>query len=110
MTSDRTNAETSRDPLELRRRRALFRAMHRGTKEMDWMLGRYAKAELDGMDDAALTTFEQLLANSDPDINSWLIRPELLENLAFGPLIATIRAFHGLDDMPDATPSQDTAS
>ncbi|MEO0619796.1 MAG: succinate dehydrogenase assembly factor 2 [Pseudomonadota bacterium] len=89
------------DPLEVRRRRALFRAMHRGTKEMDWMLGRYAADKLAGMDDAALTTFEQLLAISDPDINAWLIKPELVETRAFGPLVGEIRAFHGLDKSAD---------
>ena len=32
------------DDLEMRRRRAAYRASHRGTKEMDIILGRYAEA------------------------------------------------------------------
>ena len=33
----------------MRRRRALWRATHRGSKEMDFLLGRYAELTLDGM-------------------------------------------------------------
>ena len=37
------------DDVETRRRRAAYRASHRGTKEMDWMLGRYAERALPGV-------------------------------------------------------------
>ena len=53
--------------LELRRRRAAYRAAHRGTKEMDWLLGRYGAAHLDAMSEAELATFEQLLSLSISD-------------------------------------------
>ena len=36
------------DDVASRRRRAVFRAGHRGTKEMDWLLGRFAEAETGG--------------------------------------------------------------
>ncbi len=54
------------DDLEMRRRRAAYRASHRGTKEMDIMLGRYAEARLPGMQDDELDAFERLLALPDP--------------------------------------------
>ena len=34
------------DDAETRRRRAVYRACHRGTKEMDWILGRFAERSL----------------------------------------------------------------
>ena len=37
------------DDAETRRRRAAYRACHRGTKEMDWILGRFAEAALPAM-------------------------------------------------------------
>ncbi|TMJ66522.1 MAG: succinate dehydrogenase assembly factor 2, partial [Alphaproteobacteria bacterium] len=37
------------DDVERRRRRAVYRACHRGTKEMDWILGRFAQAALADM-------------------------------------------------------------
>ncbi len=92
------------EAIETRRRRALFRATHRGTKEMDWMLGKYAEAHLSGMDGAMLDEFEQLLSIADPDLNNWIITPDLIENRAFGPLISAIRTFHGLDEtLSDST-------
>ena len=81
-----------------RRRRALFRAMHRGTKEMDWFLGKYAEAHLDDMEGKALDLFERLLLLPDPDLNQWILTPDLIEDAVFIPLIQSVRAFHGLED------------
>lgn len=82
--------------LDLRRRRALYRAAHRGTKEMDWLLGRYAAARLPDMDDAALAHFEQLIALSDVDLHAWIIQPDALIETHFEQAIYDIRAFHDL--------------
>ena len=65
------------DGLEIRRKRAIYRAHHRGTKELDLILGRYAKEHVPGMDDVRLTVFEQLIALPDADINQWIARGKL---------------------------------
>jgi len=59
-------------PPDLRRRRLLFRATHRGTYENDVMLGGFIRAHLDVLDDADLTTLEALLELPDPDLADWL--------------------------------------
>jgi antitoxin CptB len=84
------------ETLDLRRRRAAFRAAHRGTKEMDFMIGRYAEAKLPTLDDPELTHFEQFIALPDPELQIWLLKPERIEGLAFADLIADVRKFHGL--------------
>lgn len=91
--------EADRSPADLdrRRRRALYRASHRGTKEMDWMLGRYAESALAGMAEPALMRFEELLAMPDPEISGWVLHPETLSYSQFGDLIAAVRLFHRLD-------------
>lgn len=61
-----------RGELEYRRKRLRFRAWHRGTKEADLLLGRFADANLDGFDDDGLARFEALLARSDPEIMDWM--------------------------------------
>lgn len=83
--------------LELRRRRATYRANYRGTKEMDWLLGKFAEAKLVGMDAMALSGFERLLAMQDPELNAWLLDPARITAMEFQQLIADIRLFHGLD-------------
>lgn len=82
--------------LETRRRRAVYRACHRGTKEMDWLLGRYAEARVAMMADPALARFEQFLALPDPELQNWLLNPKLIQGLEFEPEIRDVRAFHDM--------------
>lgn len=84
------------DDLQMRRRRAAYRASHRGTKEMDFVLGRYAEAHLGTMDGAALTDFEEFLAQPDPVITEWFALGSAPVEPEFAALIAALREFHGL--------------
>ena len=83
--------------LDQRRRRAAYRASHRGTKEMDWLLGRYAEAHLAGMDEAALAELEQMLALPDPDLQVWIMSGDRPIENDLSDLVGRIRSFHGLD-------------
>jgi antitoxin CptB len=84
------------DDLDTRRRRAAYRASHRGTKEMDWILGRFAEKALAGMSDEALAAFERLLALPDPDLREMIMHPEARIAGEFADLIVAVRTFHGL--------------
>lgn len=84
--------------LRSRRRRALYRAWHRGTKEMDLLLGRYADSTVGTMDETDLATFEQLLTLPDPDMHHWIVRaPQDGPDGVVGNFIARLRRFHGLE-------------
>lgn len=61
------------DDIEAFRRQLRFRAWHRGTREADLILGRYADAHVPGWDRPALTLFADFLEENDPDIYDWLI-------------------------------------
>jgi antitoxin CptB len=82
--------------LDQRRRRAAYRALHRGTKEMDWLLGRYAEARLAGMEEAELAEFERLIALPDPELQGWIMTGGLAPTSELHGLVERIRAFHGL--------------
>ena len=82
--------------MEMRRRRALYRAVHRGTKEMDHVIGRYAESALSAMDEGALTQFERFLALPDPLLQSWVLSGDGSEAEEFQDLVAGVRRFHGL--------------
>lgn len=84
------------DELQIRRRRAAYRASHRGTKEMDFILGRYAETHLPGMSLERLADFERLIALPDPLLTQWFSQGAAPTESAFGILIAELRAFHGL--------------
>ena len=85
------------DDVDARRRRAAYRACHRGTKEMDWILGRFAQAALSGMSADRLGLFERMLALPDPDLQDMIMHPELKPAGEFGELVAAVRVFHGLE-------------
>ena len=76
------------------RRKLLFRAWHRGTREMDLLLGRYAEASLAAMDSAALTEFEQLLEAPDPELFAWLTEARPLPANFDTPSYRALKAFH----------------
>lgn len=81
-----------------RQRRALYRARHRGTKEMDWLLGRFAAAEIGAMSETELTSFEQFLALPDPDVEHWVMgAPDQIPDGETGDFVRRLRRFHGLD-------------
>ena len=86
--------------MDIRRRRAAYRAAHRGTKEMDWVLGRFAAAALPGMSEAMLGLFERLLLLPDPDLQDLVMDPQVTPTGEFAALIAALRQFHGLGDEP----------
>ena len=91
------------DEIELRRKRALFRATHRGTMEMDWLLGRYAEARLDEMDGQALDHFEDFLSLPDPDLQHMIMDRDVAVDPDHRALVERLREFHGLGRRPDAT-------
>ena len=57
---------------ETRLKRLRMRAWHRGIKEMDLILGRWADAHLAGADPATLDAFEAVLAEADQDLYAWV--------------------------------------
>ncbi|HWB44504.1 MAG TPA: succinate dehydrogenase assembly factor 2 [Hyphomicrobiaceae bacterium] len=84
------------DDEQSRRRRAIYRAAHRGTKEMDWLLGRYAETAVAGMSLEGLARFERLIGLPDPEIYDMIFNPQLSSGTGYGDLIAELRGFHGL--------------
>ena len=86
------------DDAETRRRRAAYRACHRGTKEMDWILGRFAQGALPAMPVERLGLFERMLSLPDPDLQDMILHPELSPGGEYAELVAAVRAFHGLED------------
>lgn len=55
-----------------RRKKLLFRSCRRGMREIDILLGGFAKRHLDGLDDRQLARFETLLDHSDLDLFNWI--------------------------------------
>jgi antitoxin CptB len=59
-------------PSDIRRKRLAFRSWHRGTRETDLILGRFADAHLAGFDGGQLDRYEALLECADADLFDWV--------------------------------------
>lgn len=84
------------DDIDVRRRRAAYRALHRGTKELDALVGRYVVARLPQLIEPELDRLEQFLALPDPTLHAWILAKECAAK-DFADLVGDIRAFHGFD-------------
>ena len=58
------------------RKKLLFRSEHRGTKEMDLIMGTFAHDFLPQASDAEVKAYEELLHENDPDLYNWISERE----------------------------------
>ena len=61
------------DSRDVRIKRLRFRSWHRGTREMDLLLGRFADRHLGQMREPELSQYEALLDVADADLYNWLV-------------------------------------
>jgi antitoxin CptB len=92
-----TGTTRSSEGLDDRRKRLLFRCWHRGTREMDLILGRFADAEIGGLNEGELSELERLLEIPDPDFYAAVIGSRTLPQDAPAALFARIKAFRAVD-------------
>lgn len=92
-----SGTEISSAGLDPRRRRALFRAWHRGMREMDILLGRFADAELARLSDTEMDEFEEILEAIDRDLLAWLTGEAPLPGEFDRPVMRKLMAFHTHD-------------
>jgi len=59
------------ETIEIKRKRLLFRSTHRGTKEMDILLGGFYESNMSNFDEDQLNEFEGLLEIPDDDLYGW---------------------------------------
>jgi antitoxin CptB len=71
--SQMTDALHSGESMDVRRRRLLFRAWHRGMREVDLILGRFADAVLERLPPDELVEFERLIEIPDRELLAWVI-------------------------------------
>ena len=94
MTDPQDGSSGSPDLLDVRRRRLRFRAWHRGTREMDLLMGRFADAALATLPEVEIAELEQLMEAPDRDVFSWLTGELALPGNYDTAVFRRLRAFH----------------
>ena len=81
------------DEVERQRKKLMFQCHHRGTKELDLVMGPFADAHLAGMKAEELQALAAFLAEIDPDIYDWLSGREPLPARLKSPVTERLVAF-----------------
>jgi antitoxin CptB len=89
-----TGTGISSQGLDPRRRRLLFRSWHRGMREMDLVLGRFADAQIAALSDQELDEYERWLEVPDQKIFTWVNGSQPVPPEFDTALFARLRDFH----------------
>ncbi len=89
-----TGTRISSEGLDERRRRLLFRSWHRGIREMDFVLGRFADAQLGGLTDSELDEYETWLDVPDQQFFAWVNGSQATPADVDTALFRRLRGFH----------------
>jgi antitoxin CptB len=89
-----TGSAISSEGLDPRRRRLLFRSWHRGIREMDLVLGRFADAQIAHLSDAELVEVERWLDVPDQQMFAYVNGAEAPPSEIDTALFKRLRDFH----------------
>jgi antitoxin CptB len=93
-----TGMTRSSDGLDVRQRKLLFRAWHRGMREVDLILGRFADAAIAQLTDGELAQLERLMEVPDRDLLAWVTGEWEVPADYDTPLYRKLRDFHFSND------------
>jgi antitoxin CptB len=77
-----------------RRRRLRYRMWHRGTREMDLIMGRFADAEMAEMSESEIAELERLADMPDPDLYDWIVGEGSVPPDCDGAVLRRLRDFN----------------
>ncbi|WP_208435850.1 succinate dehydrogenase assembly factor 2 [Bartonella phoceensis] len=80
--------------LDMRRRRLVFRAWHRGIREMDLIFGHYVDAHISEMNDTTVSELEYIMSFDDRDLLTWVTGEVSPPPEIDGPLFRDIINYH----------------
>jgi antitoxin CptB len=89
-----TGSTRSSEGLDPQRRKLLFRSWHRGIREMDLIMGRFADLHIDRLDGAELADYELLMEVPDPELYAWITGEIEVPSDHDTALFRKLRAFH----------------
>jgi antitoxin CptB len=91
-----TGMGRSSDGLDVRRRKLLFRCWHRGMRETDLIVGRFADSAIAELTEQEIADLERLIEVPDRELLAWVIGEADVPAAHDTPLFRRLRDFnHG---------------
>ncbi len=84
--------EPEKRALDVRRRRLLYRATHRGTQEADLLVGGFVGSRIAALSDAELDALEDIVELPDVDLADWLSGRRAVPPELDSPMLRRMRA------------------
>ena len=84
---------TKRENHQDRLKKIKYRAHHRGTQEMDIILGGFVDGVIADYTPEQLDDLEALMGETDADLYNWIIGKEPLDNAPYPALLAQIAQY-----------------
>lgn len=75
------------EQLDTKRKRLIFRSWHRGTREMDLLMGSFADIYVKKFNADELSLYEEILNHSDPDLYNWISGQEQVPANYMNPVL-----------------------
>ncbi|WP_297323202.1 succinate dehydrogenase assembly factor 2 [uncultured Bartonella sp.] len=67
-----TGSKVDNSKLNVRQRKLVFRAWHRGIREVDLVFGQYVDAHITEFDDKTMEELEYIMSFEDRDLLTWV--------------------------------------
>lgn len=78
--------------IEIYKKKLMFRAWHRGMKELDLLMGTFAQDELANLEGDELTQFERLIDSEDNDLLNYFNGKQAVPSALAGSVFERIKA------------------
>ena len=78
---------------EILKKQIIYRSMHRGTKEMDLLLGNFVKKHIDDFNEIELEDLEKLLFLEDEVIYKWYFEKNSNNSVSNTKISAMLKNF-----------------
>ena len=75
------------EQVENKRKRLIFRSWHRGTREMDLIMGSFADNYVNSFTDEELSLYDEILTHNDPDLYNWISGQEVVPANFLNPVL-----------------------
>jgi len=78
---------------EILKKKIIYRSTHRGSKEMDILLGNFVKSHIDTLNNMELENLMEILLIEDEILQRWYFHNDLKKNVPNNEISAMLKKF-----------------